>query len=74
MVVLLRSREGLVGGVEEDRAGTLQATVLRASPGSQAVGGSPVLALVVGESIRVEELSGTTFASEEFAERHYDNE
>ena len=41
---------------------------------SQAVGGSPVLALVVGESIRVEELSGTTFASEEFAERHHDNE
>ena len=40
----------------------------------QAVGGCPVLALVVGESIRVEELSGTTFASEEFAERHHDNE
>ena len=68
VVVLLRSgSKGFVRCVEVDEARALLASVLRASPGGGGRGCS-VFAEIVGESICVEKLLGTTLSDEEFAE------
>ena len=67
VVVLQGSkREGLIWRVEEYRVGTLQDSVLRASPSSDASGGSPLLLEVVGVAISVEELLRTSLSFSEF--------
>ena len=62
----------LVCRVKVDEGRTLLAPILRTSPGSRGRGRF-VFPEVVGESICVEELLGTTLSSDEFAEDdHYD--